>query len=309
MVDSGAMNETGNPEVITIGETMVLVAPLSAEPLETAELFRLDAGGAESNVASHLADLGCRVAWVSQLGDDFLGHRIERLIRGRLVDTTWVRVDQSATTGAYFKDPGNGVQYFRAGSAASLMSSATRDGVPLERADIVHISGIMPALSATCGEMIEAVIDRVATSPTLLSFDVNYRSALWIVAEAAPALLAIARRADIVFVGLDEALTLWGTETVDEVRALLAEPSRLIVKDGDVGATEYSGDDIAFVAAIPTTVVEVVGAGDAFAAGYLHAQLRGRSAAERLQAGHNRAVLVLQSTSDYLIPDAPKGVQ
>ena len=54
------MQRTTHPEVVTIGETMVLVAPLVAEALETAEPFRVEAGGAESNVAVHLAALGFR---------------------------------------------------------------------------------------------------------------------------------------------------------------------------------------------------------------------------------------------------------
>ncbi|MDJ0376985.1 sugar kinase [Cryobacterium sp. PH31-L1] len=286
--------------VITIGETMVLVTPVEAEPLETANAFRLDVGGAESNVASHLCSLGTPSAWVSQLGDDALGRRVERLLRERQVDTGWVRRVASAPTGAYFKDPGNGVQYFRAGSAASLMNAVTVAEVPLETARLVHMSGITEALSASCAELVAAVIARVAAAPTLLSFDVNYRGALWSVAEAAPALARSASGADIVFVGLDEAHTLWDTRTPDDVRTKLPHVPYLIVKDGDVGATEYSPAGTVFVPATPTAVVEAVGAGDAFAAGYLHSFLQGQGSAERLQAGHDRAVLVLQSTSDFL---------
>ncbi|WP_104130459.1 sugar kinase [Cryobacterium sp. N21] len=286
--------------VITIGETMVLVTPVEAEPLETASAFRLDVGGAESNVASHLCNLGTPTAWVSQLGDDALGRRVERLLRERQVDTGWVRRVASAPTGAYFKDPGNGVQYFRAGSAASLMNAVTVAEVPLESARLVHLSGITEALSASCAELVTTVIARVAAAPTLLSFDVNYRGALWSVTDAAPALAHSAGGADIVFVGLDEAHTLWDTRTPDDVRTKLAHVPYLIVKDGDVGATEYSPAGTVFVPATPTAVVEAVGAGDAFAAGYLHAFLQGQGSAERLQAGHDRAVLVLQSTSDFL---------
>ena len=294
------MSQTSPPDVITIGETMVLVTPFEAEPLETASSFRLDAGGAESNVASHLCALGIPTAWVSQLGDDALGRRIERLLRERHVDTRWVQRVDSAPTGAYFKDPGNGVQYFRAGSAASGMNAGTITSVPLESVRLVHLSGITEALSASCAAMVEAVISRVAAAPALLSFDVNYRSALWTVAQAAPALAHSAGGADIVFVGLDEARTLWDTRTPDQVRGMFARVPNLIVKDGDVGATEYSSAGTVFVPATPTDVVEVVGAGDAFAAGYLNAMLHGQDSAARLQAGHERAVLVLQSTSDFL---------
>lgn len=286
------------PRLITIGETMALVAPTAAEPLLTAQDFRLGIGGAESNVAVHVAALGHPTAWVSALGDDVLGERVRAAIDGFGVDTRWVATDATAPTGVYFKDPGRGVQYYRAGSAASRMRPASLDGVPLEQAEVVHISGITPVLSASCAELVDAVLDRMAGAPGIVSFDVNHRAALWSAAEAAPVLRRLAERADLVFVGRDEAETLWGCATAADARAHLPGVPTLVVKDGDVGATEFSDAGEVFVPAIPTEVVEVVGAGDAFAAGYLAALLAGAPASDRLLAGHRRASLVLRSTSD-----------
>jgi len=290
--------------MITLGETMALVTPAHAEPLRVAREVRLLIGGAESNVAMHAAQLGVPTAWVSALGDDALGARVRDEVAGRGVDTRWVTMDPNAPTGVYFKDPGHGVLYYRRGSAAARMSPASVAGVPLEHAEVVHLSGITPALSASCAALIDTVIDRVALGPGVLAFDVNHRAALWAPGAAASALLPLARRADLVFVGLDEAECLWHTATADDVRALLPEPTTLVVKDGDVGATEYrraaGADHRTFVPAVPTDVVEAVGAGDAFAAGYLTALLQGAEAAARLQGGHQRALLVLQSTSDFV---------
>jgi 2-dehydro-3-deoxygluconokinase len=290
--------------MITLGETMALITPAHAEPLRVAREVRLLIGGAESNVAMHAAQLGVPTAWVSALGDDALGVRVRDEVAGRGVDTRWVTMDPDAPTGVYFKDPGHGVLYYRRGSAAARMSSASVAGVPLEDAEVVHLSGITPALSASCAALIDTVIDRVAAGPGTLAFDVNHRAALWAPGAAASALLPLARRADLVFVGLDEAECLWHTATADDVRALLPEPTTLVVKHGDVGATEYrraaGADHRTFAPAIPTEVVEAVGAGDAFAAGYLAALLQGADAAARLQGGHQRAHLVLQSTSDFV---------
>lgn len=296
------MPEARFPHLIAIGETMVVIAPTTANSLETATEFSLGAGGAESNVAIHLADLGYPAAWVSAVGDDALGRRLSRQVSERGVDTRWLTVNSDAPTGIYFKDPGNGVLYYRAGSAAARMSPASIEHIPLERAAVVHISGITAALSESCAALLDAVANRVAATDTLLSFDVNFRSGLWDVAAAAPRLLELARRADLVFVGLDEAATLWGTRTADDVRALLDAPARLIVKDGDVGATEFSPEGAVFVPATPTEVVEAVGAGDAFAAGYLAAHLSGADATDRLRAGHAQAVLALTTSGD--VPDA-----
>lgn len=290
--------------MITLGETMALITPAHAEPLRVAREVRLLIGGAESNVAMHAAQLGVPTAWVSALGDDALGVRVRDEVAGRGVDTRWVTMDPDAPTGVYFKDPGHGVLYYRRGSAAARMSPASVAGVPLEDAEVVHLSGITPALSASCAALIDTVIDRVAAGPGTLAFDVNHRAALWAPGAAASALLPLARRADLVFVGLDEAECLWHTATADDVRALLPEPTTLVVKDGDVGATEYrraaGADHRTFAPAILTEVVEAVGAGDAFAAGYLAALLQGADAAARLQGGHQRAHLVLQSTSDFV---------
>jgi 2-dehydro-3-deoxygluconokinase len=312
------MRDSELPTVITIGETMVLVTPVEAESLETANLFHLGVGGAESNVASHLAALGHSVAWVGQVGNDALGRRVSRQVAEHRVDTRWVRINDTAPTGVYFKDPGRGVLYFRRYSAASEMGPASVADVPLEQAAIVHLSGITPALSPSCAALIDSVLERVGrgagtgagagagagagtgtgSGAGLVSFDVNFRPGLWDVAEAAPTLLAIANRSDIVFVGLDEAQSLWGVTSAADVRALIRSPRILVVKDGDVGATEFSADTAVFVPAITTAVVEVVGAGDAFAAGYLSAFLQGDVAETRLRIGHERAVLVLQSTRD-----------
>lgn len=309
------MPDRSSTRLITLGETMALITPSRVEPLATATDVRLLIGGAESNVATHAALLGVSTAWVSAVGDDALGVRVREGVARHGVDVQWVTSDAEAPTGVYFKDPGHGVLYYRRDSAASRMSPQTIADVPLEQAAAVHISGITPALSPSCAALIDSVIDRVASGPGILSFDVNHRAALWASGEAAPTLLDLARRVDLVFVGLDEAEGLWGTTDADDVRALIPEPSLLVVKDGDVGATEFhrngarvdpdhrAGADVrTFVPAIRTEVVEPVGAGDAFAAGYLAALLNGAEADERLTAGHHRAHLVLQSTSDF-VPD------
>ncbi len=293
------------PRLITIGETMMMLTPEYAEPLATTRNVALHPGGAESNVASHAAHLGVSSAWVSMLGDDVLGHRIRRSVAEHGVDTRWVDWDLTAPTGVYFKDPGHGVLYYRSGSAASRMTPDTVAEVPLEDAAIVHLSGITPALSQSCADLVNAVFERVVGSTASLSFDINYRPSLWTPGAAAPTLQALANRADIVFVGLDEAHSLWGCNVAQDVRTMLPESGRVIVKDGEVGATEFSAGSQTFEPAIPTEVIEAVGAGDAFAAGYLCSALQGDATRDRLRAGHGRARLVLLSTSDFIADPAP----
>lgn len=277
-----------------------MVAPAVAERLTDAIVFQVDAGGAESNVAAHVASFGHAARWFSRLGDDPLGHRIVRQLAGRGIDVSSVVLDGQHPTGVYVKDPGHGVRYYRAGSAATRLSADDAAGVDFGGVSILHVSGITAAISGSAAAFLDAVIGAAQDAGVGVSFDVNHRASLWDATAAAPALLALARRADVVFVGRDEAETLWGTTDATSVRALLPEVAELVVKDGDVGATVFTADDTVFEPAPPVDVVEVVGAGDAFAGGYLGALLDRAPLAERLRRGHARAALTLQTTSDFV---------
>lgn len=286
--------------LLAIGETMAMVAPETAESVATATRFRLDAGGAESNVAAHVAALGHRAAWYSRLGSDALGDRLLAQLTARGVDTARVDRDDEHPTGLYVKDPGRGVAYYRAGSAASHLSPVDADDLSFRGIDLVHVSGITAAISASAAAFLARVIERTQEAGIPVSFDVNHRPALWSLQAAAPPLAALARRADVLFTGRDEAEALWGTQRDDDIRELFPDVPEVIVKDGDVGATAYIGTLRVFEPALRVEVVEAVGAGDAFAGGYLAARLSGEDPGERLRAGHRRAALTLRTTGDFV---------
>ncbi|GAA0519198.1 carbohydrate kinase [Saccharopolyspora subtropica] len=291
-------------EVLCLGETMSLVAPAAPVPLEQAPAFTLSAGGAESNVAVHLAALGHRVGWASRVGDDPLGRRMVASLAAAGVDTGLVEVCADAPTGVYFKDPGpagTAVYYYRSGSAASTMDENFLTDEQLDAPRLLHVSGITPALSDGCDRLIRHLLTRPRRCR--VTFDVNYRPALWPVAEAAPRLRELAQFADVVFVGLDEAATLWGVETPDGVRKMLDRPDTVVVKDGANAAYALGADTVA-VPAPEVAVVEPVGAGDAFAAGYLSGLLRGEDRVRCLRLGHILAAHSLLSTEDHMpLPD------
>lgn len=288
------------PELLAVGETMAMVAPEDGSRLVEAVEFRLYAGGAESNVAAHVAGIGRTAAWYSRLGADALGDRLLRQLAALGIDVSRVERDPEHPTGLYVKDPGHGVSYYRKGSAASHLGPEHASSIDLDGVRILHLSGITAAISATASAFLDALIDRAREAGVLVSFDVNHRAALWPLEVAAPRLRELAARADLVFVGRDEAETLWGTAAAADARAALPEPAELVVKDGDVGATLFDADGEHFVPALKVDVVEAVGAGDAFAGGFLAARLAGRGPVECLTAGHERAALVLQTTSDTI---------
>ncbi|MEV2213449.1 sugar kinase [Streptomyces sp. NPDC050997] len=293
------------PDVVCVGETMAVLSPPDARPLAEQPALSLGIGGAESNVACGLAGLGHRAAWMSRLGDDPFARRILAELTARGVDVSDVETDPGRPTGVYFKDPGpdrTRTHYYRRGSAASRMGPDLARHPTLRRARIVHLSGVAAAISDTCAQLLEALLldrDDTTRGPAV-SFDVNHRPALWRdgTAGAGRTLLTLARAADIVFVGRDEAEALWGTARPDDIADLLDSASVVVVKDAEHGATSYAGGVRTFVPALPTEVVEPVGAGDAFAAGYLAGVLESRDERSRLRLGHLAAAAALRTRDD-----------
>lgn len=295
-------------DLLALGETMALVVPARPAPLEEAEDFHVAIGGAESNVACHLAAAGHRAAWVSALGDDALGRRVRRDIAAHGVDVSAVTMDPSAPTGLYLKDPGQGVVYYRAGSAASRMGPETLERLDLASARIVHLTGITLALSERCRALVHAAIAAAREAGALVSVDVNHRPALWdSTEEAAREIRAAAEQADVLLVGRDEAEVLWGTATPDAIRELFPDVPHLVVKDADIEAVEFEGTVRTAVPTPRVEVVEPVGAGDAFAAGWFDGLLRGEGAEERLIRGHANAARALSSTKDLPTPGDREG--
>ncbi|NUL07955.1 sugar kinase, partial [Streptomyces lunaelactis] len=219
---------SGPVDVVCLGESMVTFLPTRPGRLAEVPSFVRGIGGAESNVACGLAASGHSAKWVSRVGADGFGEHLVAAIASYGVDTSAVQRDARRPTGIYFRTAGERatgsrgedagedaaagraeVVYYRAGSAASAMSPPTMPYNDLWSGRILHLSGITAALSADCLALLRELTTRTAGRP-LVSFDVNYRVNLWSDAEGSRVLLDLARGADIVFVGEDEAEAAWG---------------------------------------------------------------------------------------------------
>ncbi|MFI6770299.1 sugar kinase [Streptomyces sp. NPDC050355] len=290
---------------------MVTFLPSRPGRLADVPSFDRAIGGAESNVACTLARAGHTARWISRVGTDGFGDHLLNAIADCGVDVSHARRDPLRPTGVYFRTAGDRgtdaheVAYYRAGSAASAMSAATMDLAAIRAGRVLHLSGITAALSADClGLLRELTGSRPAAGRPLVSFDVNHRPGLWQGADDARVLLDLARGADLVFVGEDEAAEAWGiTGGPDALRAALPEPATLVVKRGAAGAVAYDSRGGRHAEPAPRVdVVAAVGAGDAFAAGYLSATLRGLPVPTRVRHGHLWAAAVLTVPGDLTPP-------
>ncbi|NKQ54499.1 sugar kinase [Amycolatopsis sp. K13G38] len=293
--------------VVTLGETMALLSTPPWGRVTGGSSLPVGIGGAESNVAIGLVRLGVPCTWISRVGDDALGSFVTREIRAEGVRVLAPR-DPDAPTGLMLKEMRGGkparVRYYRRGSAASLLSISDIDDAVIAAADVVHLTGITAALGPGPLAMLGHVIDVAKASGTLVSFDVNYRATLWPPEQAAPVLARLAAAADVVFAGPEEAALLLGgepgTDPVELARGVAkVGPATVVVKLGELGSLALQGDQQHRAAALEVTVVDPVGAGDAFVAGYLSGLVEACPVPECLWRGNAAGAAVCAVPGDW----------
>jgi len=279
-------------DVVTMGETMIQMTPKQSGLLRHARTFERYVGGAESNVAIGLARLGHETGWMSRVGADEFGAHVQATIRGEGVDTSQVIRDEEAPTAVYFKEQRRAdhtrVYYYRDGSAASRLAPSDLDPDYMGQAEYLHLTGITPALSDRCREATWEALRIADEEGVAVSFDPNVRRKLWSEAEARTTLRDMLPHVHTVLTGEGEAALLTGEDTpAAAARALHAlGPSQVVVRLGAEGALGLSDAGLERRGAIEVEAVDVVGAGDAFTAGYLSGQLRGWSLGRSLRLGN-----------------------
>lgn len=294
-----------SPQVVTLGETMVLFLAEQAGPLREAVTFRRHIAGAESNVAIGLCRLGHTARWISRVGDDELGRAILFRLRGEGVDVSRVVADAGAPTGLMIRERREigpiEVAYYRRGSAASRLSPADLDEGAIRGAQVLHLTGITPALSRSCRDTAFAAAEIARGAGVQVVLDPNVRLKLWSKEDARATLRDLASRADIVLPGTDEATLLTGDQDPEvAARALMAlGPWLVVVKNGAEGCFAASHLGVTRAAAIPLPrVVDPVGAGDAFAAGFISGHLRTMPLADTLRLANRCGALATTVPGD-----------
>ncbi len=300
--------------VVTLGETMALLATPPSGRVLGGSALSVGIGGAESNVAIGLARLGVPATWMSRVGDDAFGTLVVREIQAEGVRVVADR-DPVAPTGLMVKEFRAGrphrVRYYRSGSAASRFTPAHVDDVVIAEADVLHVTGITAALGDSARATVEHAVAVARSAGTLVSFDVNHRATLWSDKVASPVLAHLAGLAGLLFAGPEEAGLLLGqgsgaagVSTFDEGEVLAQKLGRLaggtvVLKLGALGALALSGDRVERAPTRPVQVVDAVGAGDAFVAGYLARLVRGGSVSDCLHAGNLLGGAVCQVPGDW----------
>jgi 2-dehydro-3-deoxygluconokinase len=256
---------------------------------------------------------------MGRVGADGFGTAIVRKLRGEGIEVANLAVDPDAPTGVMFRERralgAIDVVYQRAGSAGSRLGpddieAAVAAGA-FEGARWLHLTGITPALSATAREAVKKAQTRGREASLQVSLDVNLRRRLWSDQAAAPVLRNLAAGVDVVFGSPDELAVIAEEDAAREPAELAAAvatlgPSVVIAKLGSEGALGFeSGGSVIRSGAIPvSTVVDPVGAGDAFCAGFIAGRLDGVDLETALRMGNACGALAVAAIGDQAgLPD------
>jgi 2-dehydro-3-deoxygluconokinase len=291
-------------KVVCFGELLLRLTAPGRELLLQSGRLNVHVGGAEANVAVGLACLGHQTAMVSGVADNALGDAAVGYLRRYGVDTDGVQRG-TGRMGLYFLSAGAGLRpsaivYDRDGSGFALADKDDFDwGRLLEGADLLHLSGITPALGSRSAEAALAVADSARSHGVKVSFDGNYRAQLWQRWDSDPnaILCELVSKADFLFGNHRDISLLLGREFTGEGEqrrreaaeaALGAFPNLQLIASTarhiddcdrhrisariDTPEREVQADEVQL-----SGIVDRIGAGDAFAAGVLHGLLTGEN--------------------------------
>jgi 2-dehydro-3-deoxygluconokinase len=277
------------PRAVTFGEAMLRLSPPGRLRLEQARTLEVWPAGAELNVAVGLARLGTEAAWVSVVPRGPLGELVAAHARSHGVDVGGV-ARAEGRLGLYFVEtaepplPGRAL-YDRAGSAFAALDPDALDWPSLlEGAAAFHVTGITAALGDACERAVATALAAARTAGCLTSYDLNLRTLLGPAEGWRERLDGVVESVDTLLLSADDARDVLGAEgepaeVAGRLRGQLGIDrvvvSRRIAAEGgmqrEVAAADGSGTT---AARSPTFAgVQPVGAGDAFAAGFLHGLL------------------------------------
>jgi sugar/nucleoside kinase (ribokinase family) len=287
-------------DLLTVGEPLICLSATGR--LEASRGLRKSLGGAEANVAIGLARLGLRAGYVARVGADPFGDEIVRTLRGEGVDVSRVQRSPQRPTGLMVKELRSPtdvrVHYYRAGSAATEL-----DGIgEVPPARYAHATGITLALGAGPAAAVAELVAAARAMGASVSFDPNIRLKLWSLQDAVAAVREVLPSVDDLLLSEAEALAITGSEELDEALRRLADQgiARVVVRRGAAGAVGVAAGqrtEVAAQAAGP--VVDCVGAGDAFTAGYLFERLSRAPFAVAMATGAWAAGHVVAHPGDY----------
>jgi len=196
------------------------------------------------------------------------------------------------------------VEYFRRGSAASHLSPADLPDGDFRQARLLHLTGISPALSSGCRDLVKTLAQQARAAGRMVTFDPNLRPRLWPSQQAmVGGVNALAALADVVMPGLAEGRLLTGRQHAADIADfyLALGARKVVVKLGAEGAyfADADANQRGIAPGLPVSkVVDTVGAGDGFAVGVISALLEGLPLSAAAMRGNAIGARVIRYRGD-----------
>ena len=296
-------------EVTTLGEMLIRLSVPSGQRIENASYLDVYPAGAEANVATLLARLERRTCWAGALPENPLGRLAFNALRAAGVDPDGVLWKAGGRMGTYyveFGEPPRGIQvtYDRANSCAMQLRVDEINWDLLLDTRLLHLTGITPALSPACLEIVTQAIQRAKARNVPVSFDINYRQRLWSETDAAQTLLPLIQGSELFFCSQADAMRLFhcagSMEEIAQRIRDLSQAHHVLVTFAAQGALLWNGEEWQHEPARPIQTVDRLGAGDALAAGVIHGWLD-HDISAGLRYGVTLAALALTQHGDMVI--------
>ena len=296
-------------DVTTFGEMMLRLSVPAGERLENATKLDMYPAGAEANVVTLLSRLGRKTSWLGALPENPVGRKALHALRVAGVDASGIHWNINGRLGTYYVEFGEsprGIQvtYDRLHSSTTQLQVEDIDWDLLLDTRLVHLTGITPALSSSCREIVTEAIARSRARHIPVSFDINYRQKLWSEAAAAQTLLPMIQGVELLFCSQSDALRLFHLQGSGQQAAqMLLEKSGaryLVLTCAEQGALLWNGKAWKQEAARRTRIIDRLGAGDALAAGVIQGWLED-DLSSGLRYGVTLAALALSQFGDMVI--------
>lgn len=294
--------------ILLVGEPMAMFMASKEGELGDVYNFDVAVAGAELNVAIGVSRLEHKVAYITKLGRDPFAKVILRRMEECNISSEFTSYSDDHNTGIMFKSltPGGDpdIFYMRKGSAASTLSVEDVETIDFSEFAILHMTGIMPALSESTLAASNRLFERARETGTTISFDPNLRPQLWPSQQAMIDFMnESAAKADYFLPGVAEGRLLMGKNdaTVEEIAEhyLGVGAGCVIVKDGSRGAYYTNGKESGWGQNFKVEkTVDTVGAGDGFAAGVLTAVNENLSLHDAVTRGNALGSLQVQVRGD-----------